>query len=475
MAQLSHLKSVVSPKPLGSGARTAIRTIILGAAGRDFHNFNTVFRGNHRFRVVAFTAAQISGISGRNYPPSLAGELYPEGIPILQEQDLHRLVKTYRVDLVVLAYSDLSHEEVMHKASITMAAGASYMLLGTRHTMLKARLPVISVCAVRTGAGKSPTSQRIARWAVQRGLRPAVVRHPMPYGDLEKQVVQGFYRPKDLDAAQCTIEEREEYEPYLRMGIPVFAGVDYSRILELAQTKADFIIWDGGNNDFPFVRPDLGIVILDPHRPGHELAYHPGEVNFRMADLFIVTKVDSATIRGMRQVLENIRQYKPKTPVVLADLDITVDHPELIEDKRVLVVEDGPTLTHGGVAWGAGVLAAQRYGGHLIDPRQWAIGSLQQILSEYKHIKNALPAMGYSQEQIKELEATIQAVPCDTVIDATPVTLSHLVKIDKPLVQVDYVLKERGPNFEKLLEKFAKRHSLHSTRGHLHSRVQSKV
>ena len=432
--------------------------VILGAAGRDFHNFNVVFRDNPLYRVVAFTAAQIPGTADRTYPPALAGKLYPRGIPVLGEERLPNLLAGDRVDLVVLAYSDLPHADVMHKASIALAGGASFALLGPDHTMLRPSLPVIAVCAVRTGAGKSPTSRSIVRWALQRGYRPAVIRHPMPYGDPERQAVQCFRNLEDLDEARCTIEEREEYEPYLRLGVPVFAGVDYARIVKLAQDGADFILWDGGNNDFPFVRPDLLITLVDPHRAGHELAYHPGEANFRMADLLIVSKADSAPPEGLYQVRENIRLHRPDAEVVEADLVLSVEQPDLVRGKRVLAIEDGPTLTHGGASTGGGVLAARQLGAEPVDPRPWAQGSFREVFAAYPHIGPALPTMGYSPQQVRDLEATIRAVPCDVVLDASPVDLSRLVSVDKPIVQVEYELRERGDALARALEGFAGRH-----------------
>lgn len=432
----------------------------MGAGGRDFHTFNVAFRDNPAYRVVAFTAAQIPGIAGRTYPPALSGQRYPRGIPIVDEAGLAALVRRRKIDLVVLAYSDLSHADTMHRASTALAAGASFAMLGPDHTMLRTAKPVIAVCAVRTGAGKSPASRRIVRWALERGLRPGIVRHPMPYGDLERQAVQRFVTPADLDAANCTIEEREEYEPYLRMGVPVHAGVDYARVLELAQLDVDLLIWDGGNNDLPFVRPDLHIVLADALRPGHESAYHPGEANARMADLFVITKAGSASKPDVRTVRENLRQLKPRTPIILADLEVSTDRPELVAGRRVAVVEDGPTLTHGGVPSGAGVVLARRLGAEIVDPRPHAQGSLRETLAAYPHITQALPAMGYSAQQIRDLEASLRDTPADVVLDATPVDLTHLLSVDVPVVQVSYELRERGQGLVRALNRFATRHLL---------------
>ena len=435
------------------------RAVIMGAAGRDFHNFNTVFREDPAYVVVAFTAAQIPDIAGRRYPPSLAGSLYPNGIPILLEEDLSRLIRNERVGWVFLAYSDLSHEDVMHKASIAMAAGASFALLGPDATMLKAAVPVLSVCAVRTGAGKSPLSRHIVGWLAGRGHRVVVVRHPMPYGDLEQQAVQRFARYEDLEEARATIEEREEYEPHLEQGAVVFAGVDYARILEAAQSEADVILWDGGNNDFPFYRPDLHIVVLDAHRPGHELAWHPGETNFRMADVLVVSKVDSAPAGNVDRVRANIRAVRPDAPVLLAELEVTVDKPELIQGKRVVVVEDGPTLTHGGMRIGAGTVAARRYGAAgVVDARPFGVGAIAEAFRAYPHLDGEVPAMGYGANQVTDLEATLNAVPADAVLDATPVALGRLMRLDKPIVEVTYRFKEKGGELPRILERFEREH-----------------
>lgn len=434
------------------------RIVILGAAGRDFHNFNVAFRGRADAEVVAFTAAQIEGIAGRRYPASLAGPLYPGGIAIEPEERLAPLVKEQGIDTVILAYSDLPHVEVMHKASIALAAGASFSLMGPRATMLRAPIPVVAVCAVRTGAGKSPCSRWIVRWALEHRLKPAVVRHPMPYGDLERQAVQRFASYRDLDEATCTIEELEEYEPYVRLGVPVFAGVDYGSILALAAQDGDFILWDGGNNDFPFYKPDLLITLLDPLRPGHELAYHPGETNYRMADILVVTKVSSASPDKVEATVANAARLRPGVPLALADLPFSVDTPDLLRGRRALVVEDGPTLTHGGVPMGVAALAALRHGAHLVDPRPYAQGSLKQVFMDFPHLDSALPAMGYSPAQVHDLEATINAIPCDVVVDGTPVTLSRLLKSIYPVINVEYGFEERGDLLASTLRRFFDQH-----------------
>jgi predicted GTPase len=433
------------------------RVLIMGAAGRDFHNFNTVFRDDPAHVVVAFTAAQIPDIAGRTYPPSLAGSRYPHGVPILPEEELPEIVRREQVDWVFLAYSDLSHEDVMHKASLALAAGASFGLLGPAATMLKANVPVLSVCAVRTGAGKSPLSRHIVGWLAAHGHRVVVVRHPMPYGDLEQQAVQRFARYEDLEAARATIEEREEYEPHLERGAVVFAGVDYGRILEAAEREADVILWDGGNNDFPFYRPDLHVVVLDAHRPGHELAYHPGETNLRMADVLVVNKVDSAPPENTARILASVRALRPDVPVLLGELEVTADRPDLIRGRRVVIVEDGPTLTHGGMSMGAGTVAAKRYGAAAVaDARPHAVGAIAEAFRQFPHLEGEVPAMGYSEKQVGDLEATLNAVPADAVLDATPVSLSRLIRIDKPLVDVTYEFKERGEELPRILERFAR-------------------
>lgn len=430
------------------------RVIIMGAAGRDFHNFNIVYRNNPNYKVVAFTATQIPGIAEKKYPKELAEKLYPNGIPIHRESELAWLIKKFSVDEVVFAYSDVSHEYVMHKASLVLANGASFILLGPQATMLESRKPVISVCAVRTGSGKSQTTRKIAKILKHRGKRVVVIRHPMPYGNLAKQAVQRFATYKDLARHKCTIEEREEYEPHINNGIVVYAGVDYEKILRRAEREADVIIWDGGNNDFSFIRPDISIVVADPHRAGHELAYHPGETNLRMADVVIINKIDSAKKDDIKKVIVNTKSVNPKAKIILANSVVTVDKPHLIKGKKVLIVEDGPTLTHGGMPHGAGTIAAKKYGCRIIDARKYIVGSIKDVYKKYPHLKKELPAMGYSKKQIKELEKTINSAKCAAVIDATPVILPRIIKINKPVVQVDYALQEVGLNLKRILKRF---------------------
>lgn len=428
--------------------------LIMGAAGRDFHNFNVVFRDRPEYRVVAFTAAQIPNIASRRYPPELAGSLYPQGIPIHPEGELESLIATYKVDQVIFAYSDVSHEAVMHQASRVLAAGADFSLLGGRRTMVAAKKPVLSVCAVRTGAGKSPATRKIASLLREEGLRVAVIRHPMPYGDLAKQAVQRFACLEDLRAADCTIEEMEEYEPHIREGHVVFAGVDYERILREAEREADVLVWDGGNNDVPFFLSDLEIVLVDPHRAGHERSYFPGEVNLLRADVLVLTKMDTSSPEQIAMVRENIRQLNPKAVVIETAMPVTVDHPHLIKGKRVLVIEDGPTLTHGGMSFGAGVLAAKQQGAsELVDPRPYAVGTIQQTFAQYPHIGNLLPAMGYGAAQVRELEETINRVPCDVVLVATPVDLGRIISIKQSACRVTYRLEDQGrPGLSDVLQ-----------------------
>ncbi len=432
------------------------KVIIMGAAGRDFHNFNTYFRKNKYYKVVAFTAAQIPDIAGRRYPPKLAGPLYKKGIPIYDENDLSKLIKKFGVDKVVFAYSDVSHEEVMHRASIALAAGADFMLLGPRSTMLKSSKPVIAVCAVRTGAGKSPTSQYIVDYFRKKGLRVGVIRHPMPYGDLEKQEVQRFAQYDDFNKQQATIEEREEYEPYVRKGIVVYAGVDYEKILRLAEKESDIIVFDGGNNDFSFYHANLYITIADPHRPGHELLYHPGETNLRIADIILISKTGTAKKENIEKVISNARAANPKAQILKTDLKITETNGVSIRNKRALVIEDGPTLTHGGMRFGAGAIFAQRQHAKIIDASRHAVGSIRETYKKYPHLKNILPAMGYSAKQIRELEATINRTPCDVVVEATPIDLTRIIKIKKPVAEIKYALTA-PPAFNKILDNFGKR------------------
>ncbi|MFZ2360676.1 MAG: cyclic 2,3-diphosphoglycerate synthase [Anaerolineae bacterium] len=421
------------------------RVLIMGAAGRDFHNFNVFFRNNPRYQVVAFTATQIPDIEGRVYPAELAGELYPQGIPIHAEAELDPLIRELAVDQVVFAYSDVSHETVMHKASQVLAAGADYRLMGPKHTMLISSKPVVAICAVRTGSGKSQTTRRVCDILRGEGKRVVAIRHPMPYGDLAAQAVQRFASYDDLERHNCTIEEREEYEPHIDRGVIVYAGVDYEAILRQAEQEADVIVWDGGNNDLPFFRPDLHIVVADPHRPGHELSYHPGETNLRMADVVVINKIDTADLNGVAAVRDSIRLVNPDALVVEAASPIFVDDPAAIRGKDVLVVEDGPTLTHGEMAYGAGVVAARRFGAaRIIDPRPWAVGSIAETFAKYPATGPLLPAMGYGGQQQADLQATINATPCDLVIIATPIDLSRVVQIEQPAQRVRYELQEIG-------------------------------
>ena len=436
------------------------RVLILGAAGRDFHDFNVVFRNHPEFRVVAFTATQIPDIASRRYPAELAGDLYPEGIPIVEEDRMEEVIRNEHVDDVVFAYSDVAYGTLMHLASRVVATGADFRLLGAGHTQLKAKVPVVSVCAVRTGCGKSPVSRRIAAELRQQGWHPVVVRHPMPYGDLAEQRAQRFASLADLDRYHCTIEEREEYEPHISEGTTVYAGVDYGEILRQAEQEGDVVLWDGGNNDTPFYRPDLAIVVLDPHRAGHELAYYPGEVNFRSADVLIINKVDTADPDGIKTVRRNIALHNPKAKVIETACRVTVDDPDLISGKTVLVVEDGPTLTHGEMPYGAGVVAANRHhAAALVDPRPYAIGSIQKTFEKFPHLWRVLPAMGYSDAQRHELEETIKRTPCDLVVVGTPIDLARTIRLEKPSVRVRYEVEELGkPAISALMEEFTAAH-----------------
>ncbi len=436
---------------------TKQRVLIMGAAGRDFHNFNVYFRDNELYDVVAFTATQIPNIEGRVYPPELAGDLYPNGIPIHPESELVNLIKELQVDQVVFAYSDITHEYVMHKASEVLAAGVDYRLLGPKHTMIKSSKPVVSICATRTGSGKSQTTRRVCEILQQMGKKVVAVRHPMPYGNLVVQAVQRFAEYDDLDEYECTIEEREEYEPHIARGTIVYAGVDYGAILRRAETEADVVVWDGGNNDLPFFQPDLQIVVVDPHRPGHELTYHPGETNLRMADVVVLNKIDTADADGIAEVRRNVQAVAPNAVIVDGASPIGVDDSAAIRGKRVLVVEDGPTLTHGEMAFGAGVVAAQRFGAaEIIDPRPYAVGSIVATYQKYPTTGAVLPAMGYGDAQMKELEQTINATPCDLVIIGTPIDLGKLLNITHPWQRVRYDLQEIGqPTLAEILkEKF---------------------
>jgi len=430
------------------------RVIILGAAGRDFHNFNVYFRDNPAYQVVCFTATQIPGIEGRKYPASLAGKLYPDGIPIFPEEDLPELIRKYRADVVVFSYSDVDYTYVGHRIAIANANGADFMLLGAEGTMLKSKVPVIAICAVRTGSGKSQTTRRVAQILRSHGKKVVVVRHPMPYGDLASQAVERFATYADLDRYECTIEEREEYEPHINKGTVVYAGVDYEAILRQAEQEADIILWDGGNNDTPFYKPDLHVVVADPHRPGHELLYYPGETNVRMADVVVVNKVDTAKPEDIQRVKENVRQLNPHAIIVEAASPITPDDGLRIRGKRVLAIEDGPTLTHGGMEYGAAYIAAQRFGAaEIVSAVNHAVGSIKETYRKYPNSHMVLPAMGYGPKQIKELEETIDATPCDLVVSGTPIDLSRVLKTKKPVIHVRYELDEIGhPNLEDVLK-----------------------
>lgn len=430
--------------------------IIMGAAGRDFHNFNVFFRDNTDYNVSAFTAAQIPDIAGRKYPSQLAGNHYPNGIPIYSESELSSLIKEFKISEVYFSYSDVPHTYVMHKASEVQAAGASFCLLGPEETMIKSNLPLISICAVRTGCGKSQTTRKIAVLLKEKGRRVVVIRHPMPYGDLLKQAVQRFKTYEDMIEQECTIEEMEEYEPHIRNGILVYSGVDYGAILKEAEKEADIILWDGGNNDIPFYRSDLEIVVVDPHRPGHELSYYPGETNFRRADVLVINKMDTALEENVQKVLNNIHTFNPSAVVMRANSPITVLDGDQIKGKTVLVIEDGPTLTHGEMAFGAGIVAAEKYGAaKIVDPRPYAVGSIKETFKKYSHLDRVLPAMGYGKDQILELSQTIDRVECDVVIGATPIDLGRLIHSKKKILRVTYDLEEIGsPNLKEVLKDF---------------------
>ena len=441
-----------SPSRLEGGMK---RVIILGAAGRDFHNFNTVYKNSADHTVVAFTAAQIPGIANRTFPAELAGLRYPNGIPIFPEDQLPSLMAQHHVDLVVLSYSDLSYQEVLHKASIALAAGADFELLGPKSTMLHSRLPVVSVGAIRTGAGKSTVSRKISEVLRQHKKRVAIIRHPMPYGDLSKEAVQRFANPEDLDRNDCSIEEREEYEPHIANGFVVFAGVDYHRILDSAEKEADIVLWDGGNNDIPFIKPNVHFAVLDPFRPGHELNHYPSEVNVRIADAAIINKVNTADPKNVDLVESNLRQLNPKATVIRAASELSLDKPNLVKGKRVLVIEDGPTVTHGDMPYGVGFIAAKEFhAAEIVDPRKHAVGIIKETYARYPHLTEVLPTMGYGKQQIHDLERSIAEVDCDTIMIATPADIRHLVKFSKPTVRVTYELKELpGPSIETVLQK----------------------
>jgi len=434
----------------------AKKVLILGAAGRDFHNFNTFFRDKEEWQVVAFTATQIPNIDGRAYPKELAGKLYPNGIPIINESEMERVISEHKVDYVVFAYSDVTHEHVLHLGSRAIAAGANYLLLGARDTQVASTRPVVSICAIRTGCGKSQTTRYVCDILKAKGRKVVAIRHPMPYGNLVKQRVQRFADYGDLDRHECTIEEREEYEPHIDNGEVVFAGVDYEAILRDAEKEADVVLWDGGNNDLSFYKSDLHIVVVDPHRTGHELKYHPGEANLRMADAVVINKMDSADVEQVAILKKNIAELAPKAVVIEADSTLTVDNPEALKGKRVLVVEDGPTLTHGEMKYGAGVVAAKRFGaGELVDPRPFTVGTITETFRKYSGIGVLLPAMGYGPQQVADLQETINRTDCDLVLAATPIDLTRIIKVNKPMVRVRYELAEREKGqLARLLEKF---------------------
>lgn len=432
------------------------KVLIMGAAGRDFHNFNMCYRDNEDYDVVAFTATQIPNIEGRKYPAELAGKLYPNGIPIEPESSLTDLIKKLKVDEVVFSYSDVPHTYVMHKAAIVNAAGADFKLISTEATMIKSTKPVISICAIRTGSGKSQTTRKVSEILIAKGKKVAAVRHPMPYGDLVKQRVQRFATLEDLDKHECTIEEREEYEPHINRGVIVYAGVDYTDILREAEKEADIVLWDGGNNDTPFYKSDLEIVVLDPHRPGHEMSYYPGETNFRRANVFVINKIDTAEPENIQIVRDNIRNVNPNAIVIDGASPLFVEESDKIRGKNVLVIEDGPTLTHGEMKYGAGVMAAMKYGAaSLVDPRPYTVGTITETFKKYPGIGTLLPAMGYGDQQVKDLEATINKTECDLVIIATPIDLRRLVNLNKPAVKVAYELEEIGtPKLVDVLKNF---------------------
>ncbi|TLX77804.1 GTPase [Labilibacter sediminis] len=433
--------------------------IIIGAAGRDFHNFNVYFKNNHDYKVVAFTASQIPNIEGRNYPIQLTGKHYPYGIPIYEESELPYLIRKHNIDECIFAYSDINYERMMSLASIVQASGADFRILGPNHTMLKSLKPVIAVCATRTGCGKSQTSRKVIEYLMSRGKKVIAIRHPMPYGDLKNQIVQRYSKIDDLALHNCTIEEMEEYEPHIIRGNVIYSGVDYHDILREAEEDlegCDIIVWDGGNNDMPFYKPDLMITVADPHRAGHEKSYYPSEVNVRLSDVVIINKIDSANIEGINELRKNIKELNPNVKIIDAASPLEVDNIENISGKRVLVIEDGPTITHGEMKIGAGIVAAQKFGAaEIVDPREYAVGEIENTYKKYPHIGLALPAMGYSKQQIKDLETTINNTPCDTVIIATPIDLTRILKISKPTTRVHYYLQEIGkPDLPEILDNF---------------------
>lgn len=430
-----------------------IRTVIMGAAGRDFHNFNVYFRNNQEYEVEAFTATQIPGIEGRTYPPKLSGRLYPKGVPILPESDLTKIIKDENVELVVLAYSDLYYDDVMHKASLVLACGADFRLMGPKTTMIKSKLPVISVCGVRTGVGKSTVSRAVSRSLKKNFGRVVVIRHPMPYGILADEICERFATYEDLKRYECTIEEREEYEPHIDIGNVVYAGVDYEQILREAEKEADVILWDGGNNDLPFYKPDLQIVVVDPLRPGHELLYYPGEANLRMADVVVINKIDSASPENIEIVRRNVKLARPEAKIVDAASEIHVDDEVVIRGKRVVAIEDGPTVTHGGMKEGVGAIAARKFGAkQLVDPKPFAVGSIKRTYEKYPHLGEVLPAMGYGEKQVRELEQTIAAIDCDLLVMGTPIDLRRIMNLSKPAVRVRYEIRETTkPTLDEIL------------------------
>ncbi len=437
---------------------TKKRVVIMGAAGRDFHNFNTYFKTNEEYEVVAFTATQIPNIEGRVYPASLSGGDYPKGIPILPEEDLSKIIKDEKIDLVVFSYSDVSHEYVMQKGSQVLAAGANYTLLSPDKTQIKANVPVISVCAVRTGCGKSQTSRKIVSILKDAGKKVVAIRHPMPYGDLAEQAVQRFASYEDMDRHNCTIEEREEYEPYIDNGLVVYAGVDYEAIVRQAEKEADIIIWDGGNNDMPFIAPDLEITVLDPLRPGHERSYYPGETNFLTADVLVINKYKQASAEQLNIVLDNIKQFNSSAKVIKGASKLSVDDPEGVKGKSVLVIEDGPTLTHGGMTYGAGMVAADEFEAReIVDPKQYAVGSIKDAYTKYPNLGKLIPALGYYEDQLKDLEESIKATPCDLILIGSPIDIRRVIKLDKPAMRVHYELDEIGePSLNSILKEFIK-------------------
>jgi len=437
---------------------TAKRVLIMGAAGRDFHNFNTFFKDNPEYEVVAFTATQIPNIHGRIYPSVLAGRMYPDGIKILPEEDLSKIIKEKNVDLVVFSYSDVEHKYVMEKGSQVLAAGANYMLLSPTKTQIKAKVPVISVCAVRTGCGKSQTSRKIVSLLIETGKKVVAIRHPMPYGDLAKQAVQRFASYQDLDDHNCTIEEREEYEPYIDKGLVVYAGVDYEAITRQAEKEADIIIWDGGNNDMPFLKSDLEITVLDPLRAGHERSYFPGETNFLTADVLVINKYQQASAEQLNTLLDNIKKFNPDAKVIKGDSKILVDDPEKVKGKKVLVVEDGPTLTHGGMSFGAGMVAADEFDAQeIVDPRPYAVGSIKDAYTKYPNLGKLIPALGYYDDQLMDLEKSIAATPCDLVLIGSPIDIRRVIDLNKPAMRVYYELEEMGePSLKTVLKDFVK-------------------